>query len=474
MSPSSELEFGKLHRHSLFAPGVNDDYIDFAYTFKYIPIAHLTIPAISSYDLYSAKPTNLQDLESLAITTKRSQNTQHQNHTSTRNLNTMGQTRVRKTKKATDETTAVHRKAKLSEVQKLKLEDSPSSPTFLTPPGSAIDTPSGSSLFSKPSSESLKSSTDLDTTTYIEVKNTETKGQAIFATRKIQPGTLILSETPLIRLTQAQEDSDKENSSKTETEHPSLESVFSSLPRPVQKSYLTLYDSKKSSFTKVASIYYSNCYNLTSKSSNSSHLTSNSPGGSCIGQTASRINHSCIPNVQFSYSETQNLMLFHAIKPIPRGKEILSTYDSVYEDRAHRQRKQLMYYGFKCECEACEPRNEFWTRSDERRRAMAGARKRIKEWERRIERSNDSEGTGEEDKFEDLIEVMEKLEGLLIKEGLVGLPLADCYGSMAKWTARKGRRTLTKEYQKKEYNICRTCLGEQSPRVVLLQEKLED
>lgn len=386
----------------------------------------------------------------------------------------MGQTRVRKTKKATDETPVIHRKAKLPEFQKLKLEDNSSSPMFLTPPGSAIDTPSGSSLLSKTSSESLETSTEPDTISYIEIKNTETKGQAIFATRKIQPGTLILSETPLIRLTQAQEDSDKENSSKTETEHPSLESVFSSLPRPVQKLYLKLYDSKKSSFTKVASIYYSNCYNLTSKSSDSSHLSPNSPGGSCIGQTASRINHSCIPNVQFSYSETQNLMLFHAIKPIPRGKEILSTYDSVYEDRAHRQRKQLMYYGFKCECEACEPQNEFWTRSDERRRAMAGAKRRIKEWERRIEKSDDSEGAEDEDKFSDLMETMEKLEGLLIKEGLVGLPLADCYGSMAKWTERKGSKALTKEYQKKEYNICRTCLGEQSPRVILLQERLGD
>lgn len=90
----------------------------------------------------------------------------------------------------------------------------------------------------------------------------------------------------------------------------------------------------------------------------------------------SRVNHSCLPNVQFSFEEdlpddfsmsppqdyaehdvvatdaeacsynrNQGIMLFHTIKDIPAGKEVMSNYESAYLLASDRQLKQQMHYG---------------------------------------------------------------------------------------------------------------------------------
>lgn len=104
----------------------------------------------------------------------------------------------------------------------------------------------------------------------------------------------------------------------------------------------------------------------------------------------SRVNHSCLPNVQFSFEEdlpddfsmsppqdyaehdvvatdaeacsynrNQGIMLFHTIKDIPAGKEVMSNYESAYLLASDRQLKQQMHYGeFLLEPAMIRPWNE--------------------------------------------------------------------------------------------------------------------
>ncbi len=168
------------------------------------------------------------------------------------------------------------------------------------------------------------------------------RGLAVFTTRKIKAGTLILAETPIVSLSKAEEN-----------EPSAIERDFSHLLKADQKAYLKLFDAQKSRMTPVVSIYYSNCYNCEG-------FKLDGTGGSALGAMASRINHSCIPNLQFSYDEASNEMRFFAIRDIPRGKEVVSNYDkAVFDVAAKRQGKQQMYYGFQCKCEACVPQSEY-------------------------------------------------------------------------------------------------------------------
>ncbi|KAJ4511143.1 hypothetical protein HRR83_007184 [Exophiala dermatitidis] len=422
----------------------------------------------------------------------------------------------------------------------------------------------------------------------LELINTPDRGMGVFARRKIKAGTLVLVERPLIIL-------DKDE----ETNPAAIEREFAALSRADQKVYLRLWDAEKSGMSRVVSIYYSNCYNcdefVKPKQANTTATTSSSRhnkhdssavrdarttagGGSAIGAFASRLNHSCVPNVQFSYDETTNEMQFRAIRDIARGKEICSNYDKVvFETRSKRQRKQQIYYGFVCTCEACEPHTEFWARSDERRKGMYAAFRIVLECEKRYSdnttdipterngvhvgsdggdnaiNNSSSSSTKTDDGntatvtatapaavtdsqtpqpnrvekqkqknkknknakshqhstptstttapqdgrpvhnndaklgdqgtpqphaasvnvINEALTALTKLETLLLKEALLGTPLANTYRSMAKWAERKHDILGSIQYKRKELDVCRIAFGERAVRCREIEDKLD-
>lgn len=297
--------------------------------------------------------------------------------------------------------------------------------------------------------------------TLLEIVSTPDRGLAVFTTRKIKAGTLLLAEKPLVRLQKHEEDDPE-----------AIEREFSLLSRPDQKVFLKLFDAQKSRMTRVVSIYYSNCYNCDS-------YVASGRGGSAMGVFASRVNHSCVPNVQFCYDERSNEMRFHAIRDIPRGKELCSNYDkAVFEVKSKRQRKQQIYYGFICRCEACEPKNEFWTRSDERRRAMYDAFRTVQGCEKELStqgRRSLEDGLAQTvpmPTVDEALGALVKLEDLLLKECLAGVPLANTYRSLAKWAERKRDHAQAVKWKGKELEVCRLSFGSDALRTKGVEEKL--
>ncbi|ETI25174.1 hypothetical protein G647_04547 [Cladophialophora carrionii CBS 160.54] len=363
-------------------------------------------------------------------------------------------------------------------IERLTLDDNLDGPGFLVP----LLEDNTSSTDASCSSTSTSTSTSTITPpqdTLLEVVSTPDRGLAVFTTRKIKAGTLILAERPLIALSKTEE-----------TDSQSIERHFAALPRPEQKVYLSLFDAQKSRMSRVVSIYYSNCYNCAGEGS--------TRDGSAIGALSSRINHSCVPNVQFSYHAGMDEMRFFALRDIPRGREVWGNYErEVCHRVAERQRRQRMYYGFACACEACVPRTEFWARSDERRRGMYDALGRVKglekRWaaEERGEERREEEGVGQsENEYEkekrkqkegaliviEALDALTRLEGLLIKEGLVGVPLANTYRRMAKWAERKGE-TATQDVVKwktRELQVCITCFGDDGQRAQDIKTRLDE
>ncbi|KAK7900085.1 hypothetical protein LTR67_003831 [Exophiala xenobiotica] len=293
----------------------------------------------------------------------------------------------------------------------------------------------------------------------LELVSTPDRGQALFTTRKVKAGTLLLSEQPLISLDKDEED-----------DPDAIERGFSRLRRSEQKAYLKLFDAQKSRMTRVVSIYYSNCYNCDA-------FKADGRGGSAIGALASRINHSCVPNVQFCYNEGTNEMEFRAVRDIPGGKEVYSNYDkAVFEVKTKRRRKQQIYYGFVCKCEACEPKNEFWARSDERRKGMYEAFRVLQSCDEKFSEKGDGPAGGEGRQnaavVNEALDALARLEELLLKECQVGIPLANAYRSMAKWAERKHDFKQAAKWKIKELEVCMTCFGPSARRVKEIQEKV--
>lgn len=278
-------------------------------------------------------------------------------------------------------------------------------------------------------------------------------------------------EEPLIALSKELEDS-----------HEAIEAAFAKLDKSEKKTYRSLFDAEKSRMSAVVSIYYSNCYSTEAFVSKTSAGTTKAmrdcEGGSCIGALASRINHSCVPNVSFSFSppsatHPKGQMRFYAIKAISKGKELLSNYDKqIFEPSAKRQQKYQLHYGFSCSCEACAPQSEFWHKSDDRRRAMKEIVAEVKSLERKWQKlvQDDNGGREVDQVCQAAMEALLRLENLLIKEGLTATPLANAYRSLAKWAGRSEQDP--QQWMEKELDVSTAVFGKKGARTEALRADL--
>ncbi|KAG6818346.1 hypothetical protein H0H93_005703 [Arthromyces matolae] len=71
---------------------------------------------------------------------------------------------------------------------------------------------------------------------------------------------------------------------------------------------------------------------------------------------ASRINHSCVPNVSRRFDRPSFSLQFYAVRAIEAGDELFVNYSGTTIPRSQRQTK-LLPYGFQCTCPACSDPN---------------------------------------------------------------------------------------------------------------------
>lgn len=121
------------------------------------------------------------------------------------------------------------------------------------------------------------------------------------------------------------------------------------------------------------------------------------------------------------------------------------------------------------------PKNDFWGKSDERRRAMAECVRMSKRYEQEWEEVHTRPGSGEQRKSlcEMAIKNLAKLESLLTKEGLAYTPLANAYRSLAKWCQRMGSREQEQQWKQKELDTCKLCFGQDAVRSKDLTQALK-
>lgn len=393
----------------------------------------------------------------------------------------MGETRTKKPSKralkANQKTECTPDVTELSRdtlVQTTDICNEAPSNTHLTPPTLSSKT-SHTSLLTSGSAQSWQGSHNSESydSSRVEVRLTSNKGYALFATSTIQKGSIVLAEVPVIRLTALDE------CRKSQAEE-ILQEKFDHLPKAFQRDFKKLHDTRKDGFSRIRSIYHSNCYNLDG--SRSVH------GGSCIGLKASRINHSCIPNVQFFFEEAvpeslleecksrdgdashdgdhdarTGIMIFRALRRIARGKEIVSNYESIYATRTHRQFQLQIHYGFRCDCDACVGAEQSLQRDDDRRLTMMMLRNKVNAVEKRlVELKSGSAKTSKAESFylrqrkatedirhkvddlvpltidhcQEMLESLERLELLLDKAGLLGIERDRVRQEHEVWTKR--------------------------------------
>lgn len=82
----------------------------------------------------------------------------------------------------------------------------------------------------------------------------------------------------------------------------------------------------------------------------------------------SRINFSCVPNLQAHYNSATQKLVVHAVRHINKGEELLTRFHAKACRTREQRNAMFKVRGFKCRCKACVGKEAY--ASNERRKAM--------------------------------------------------------------------------------------------------------
>ncbi|KAJ5503599.1 hypothetical protein N7463_006473 [Penicillium fimorum] len=274
----------------------------------------------------------------------------------------------------------------------------------------------------------------------IEFKESAQKGLGVFAKTNIPRGTRVISENALLEI-----------DIKTVTLN-SIVPAFEHLPPSQQKSYLELYGYAGELFKhfveyetgkswqelpevhrKVLAIYAANAFGY-------------------VFFLGSRINHSCIPNVNFAYNPILREEVFHVIRDIVAGEELTVMYiDGTNLTQGQRQ-NELSRYGFQCTCPACE--DTVQGRQRERKRAELAI------LDQELAATAD-DGTNES--YRKRLQVVQKMSAIQKSEGLLNRQLRFVYYEAAKCCLKLKEQTMAYLWIEKIMEVDLYCVGKDHP-----------
>ena len=293
------------------------------------------------------------------------------------------------------------------------------------------------------------------TTHLFELCHTPDKGMGLFATAFIPVGTRIICEQPLLRISKNKQHLAWTSYCKLNSRQ---KAVFDSLSRCSgnnqfleQASRFHLIspedDDEKieadvAEHVRVMSTFACNNFLLGTK-------------GQGVFETASRINHSCRPNVYHCWNAMLQRETVHAIVDINPGEEVLTTYignGASYVPHEQRQDQLLQHYGFLCSCGACsDPTGQ----SDGLREAMSAIVWGLEQYRQGAPKTNQFIPETPTEAWlmaEDII-------ALLVREGLHYLELAKACrtASVLALNCNEAKKAL--RYANQEVAIEKNCLG---------------
>ena len=186
------------------------------------------------------------------------------------------------------------------------------------------------------------------------IRQSPGKGLGVFARRDLEVGTVIMRETPVLKILPP--DYVKGSGYPMNAVSQLLRADFIHLSAEEQEEVMSLayYSTAadKNTSDTLGLIFKTNAYK----------------SGEEIGlfPKIARINHSCRPNTSYFWHAKSNRRVMYANRKIKKGEEILDSYISLLLPQEERQ-KHLRPYGFTCTCEACAAQRKAKQESDKRR-----------------------------------------------------------------------------------------------------------
>lgn len=274
------------------------------------------------------------------------------------------------------------------------------------------------------------------------VKTSPGKGQGVFAARDIRRGERILVDKPFFYVTRPY------GKRKVLAE-------FELLPLPARQQYMQLYCPDRFDdqyMTDVMRIFEANCFNTGD--------------GATMFLTATRFNHSCLPNTFYSWNEERNEIVVQSMIDISAGDEITICYGYAFQPCLDRQ-SELRMYNFWCNCPACQTESAFGQDSESRRLEMRALNEQISAFQANFNNALMTYG------FQDPLTAVFRLIEVIKQEGLHG-ELMMPYRRAADCLRMRGNIEDALQFAYLALEEEEVCLGKDSAVVLKTIEYIEE
>ncbi|KAK5136624.1 hypothetical protein LTR08_002638 [Meristemomyces frigidus] len=304
-----------------------------------------------------------------------------------------------------------------------------------------------------------------------EIRLTSNKGFGLFATQDIPRGTRIIIEPALVLVPSSEpafEHVWKEFQKLTPEQHDQVCDLFvPTTIKPPVSAYVRRELLLSHHYTGV-SLIAAVKDELKMRAIFNSNAIAMGPGGHYgrgLFLLASRLNHSCVPNVQQDYNPTLGGSTVHATQNIKEGEEITRSYiQHVRNDRKLRD-DLLSFWDFECDCVACQG-PEAALRERRRRRTLehvAG----LAMYDMGVGSSGAPSGPGQ------ALAWAEEMVVLLKQQGLEDLELKLAYRKCSGYCVELGHLEKAMAYARKELAVQRYCLGTETAHMEMDMEGAE-
>lgn len=300
-----------------------------------------------------------------------------------------------------------------------------------------------------------------------EIRHAGVKGVGVFSTQRIQRGTRLMAERPLLTVT-----SEKE-----------VYGAVRALPEHDRKFFMRLATSpvrRSSALGWTEAAWHASRQALSSILSvaqgdgkatvqppdlnsileyptvlnifrNNNFMVEN--GKQMMFREVSRINHACVPNAQGNFNTTLGCFTIHAVRPIEQDEEVTLSYLAEQGSvRNTRQGHLMNHYGFLCDCPACDSESL-------QGRDVESRRQKLRTMLQVFAEGAEGERPSEETNLGVTRCMIETYEAA----GTAGREVATMYLSAAELAAKLGKKDEALLYAEKGLRMERHCVGADSP-----------
>ena len=167
----------------------------------------------------------------------------------------------------------------------------------------------------------------------------------MFAESFISEGSLILSDRPLLTTEIITDVKDVANHMNK------LRDSVSKLEPKKKRQLFGLHNARPD--LQLLGLFGSNSISLPLTANKSEQLSLSNKPRAAVFPTISRINHSCEPNVVWSWNDQRNCEELRAVIDIPPGTEMTASYVDVLLTSTDRREELSYKYDFICQCRLC-------------------------------------------------------------------------------------------------------------------------